>query len=108
MQERASVAEAMEEILHLVAPELALVLHLAFACEILYYEDRLVGHFGFFDAKFEEFLRGSVHPVKADELFEFAFGNYGFIGSTIPGKAEHIIPFVYFICKPLLQSCGRA
>jgi hypothetical protein len=98
----------MKKILDLVAPELGLVFDLAFAGEILYDEDRLVGDLGFFDAKFKIFFFGGMTPMKADELFEFALHHLCAVGGTIPGEAEYIIPFVNFICEPLLQSGGSA
>lgn len=105
----ALVSQPVKEILHLVTPELTLVLdfYLA-ACKIFDDEDRLVRHFRFLDAEFEKLFGRRIHPVEADEFFEFTFGYYRLIGGAIPGKTEHIIPFVYFICKPLLQSCRRA
>ena len=101
--------QPVKEVLHLVAPELALVFDVPLAaCKIFDDEDSLIGHFRFLDAELEELLRGSIHPMETDEFFEFTFGYFRFVGGTIPGKTEHIIPFVYFICKPLLQSCRRA
>ena len=106
---RALVSEPVEQVFYLVAPELTLVLDFTFAaCKIFDDEDRLVCHFRFLDAKFEKLFGRRVHPVETDEFFEFTFGYYRLIGGAIPGKTEHIIPFVYFICKPLLQSCRRA
>jgi hypothetical protein len=103
------VAQPVKEVFYLVAPELTLVFDLPFgACKIFDDEDSLVGHFGFLDAEFEKLLGGSFHPMKTNKFFEFTFGYFRFIGCPIPGKTEHIIPFVYFICKPLLQSCRRA
>ena len=102
-------AQPVKEVFYLVAPELTLVFDLPFgACKIFDDEDSLVGHFGFLDAEFEKLLGGSFHPMKTNKFFEFTFGYFRFIGCPIPGKTEHIIPFVYFICKPLLQSCRRA
>lgn len=102
------VAQPVKEIFHLVAPELALVLYFTLACKVFDHENGLVGHFRLFDAEFEEFFGRCIHPMEADEFFEFAFGYFRFVGCTIPGKAEHIIPFVYFIRKPLLQTCRGA
>lgn len=103
-----SVAKAVEEVFHLVAPELTLVFHFTLSCKVLDHENGLVRHFRFFDAELEEFFDRGVHPVEPDELFEFAFGYFRLIGCAVPGKAEHIVPFVYFICKPLLQTCRGA
>ena len=102
-------AQPVKEVFYLVAPELALVFDLNLAaCKIFDDQDRLVGDFRFLDAEFEELLGGSIHPMETDEFLEFAFGYFRFIGCPIPGKTEHIIPFVYFICKPLLQSSRGA
>ncbi len=105
----ALVAQPVKQVFDLVAPELALVFDFSLAAgKIFDHEDSLIGDFGFFDAEFEEFFHGGFTPVEPDELFEFAFGDFCLVGGTVPGEAEHIIPFVYFICKPLLQSCWRA
>ena len=105
----ALVAKPVKEIFHLVAPQLALVFDFPFAaCKIFDDKDSLVGHFRFLDAEFKKLLGWSVHPMETNEFFKFTFGYYRFVGCAIPGKTEHIIPFVYFICKPLLQSCRRA
>src|SRR5579864_8143114 len=98
----------MEEIFDLVAPELALVLYFSFAGEIFYDEDRLVGDLGLLDAEFEVFFFGGMGPMEADELFKFEFHHFCAIGGAIPGEAEYIIPFIHFICEPLLQSGGSA
>ena len=102
-------AQPVKEVFYLVAPELALVFDLNLAaCKILDDQDRLVGDFRFLDAEFEELFGRRLHPMETDEFFEFTFRYLRFIGGTIPGKTEHIIPFVYFICKPLLQSSRGA
>ena len=98
----------MEEVLYLVAPELALVFDLAFAGEVADDEDGLVGDFRFFYAKFEILFFGGVGPMEADVLFGFAFHHFGTIGGAVPRKTKNIIPLIYFIRKPLLQASGSA
>ena len=98
----------MEEVLDLVAPELALVFDLGFAGEVADDEDGLVGDFRFFYAEFEILFFGGVGPMEADILFGFAFHYFGAVGGTVPRKTKNIIPFIHFICKPLLQASGSA
>jgi len=98
----------MEEVFDLVAPELGLVLYFSFAGEIFYDEDRLVGDLGFLDTKFEVFFFWGMRPVEANELFKFAFHHFCAIGGAVPGETEDIVPFIHFICEPLLQSGGSA
>ncbi len=98
----------MKEVFYLVAPELALVFYFSFAGEILYDQDRLIGHLGFLDAEFEVFFFRSVGPMEADELYEFGLHHFGALGGAVPGEAEDIIPVIHFICEPLLQPGGNA
>jgi hypothetical protein len=98
----------MEKVFDLVAPELGLVLDFSFAGEIFYDEDRLVGDLGFLDTKFKILFFGGMGPMEADELFKLALHHFCAIGSTVPGEAEYIIPFIHFICEPLLQPGGSA
>lgn len=74
----------MEKVLHLIAPELALVLDFAFVGEVFDDEDGLVGYFGFFDSEFEVFFFGSVGPMEADEFFEFGLQDFRAVGGAIP------------------------
>jgi len=80
------IAQSVEEVFHLVAPQLALILDLTFVRKIFYNEDGLVRDFGFFDTELKEFFLRSVLPVKPDEFFKFAFCNLGPICRSIPGK----------------------
>ena len=103
-----SVTQPVKEVFHLVAPQLALVFNLTFIGKVLYDEDGLVSDLGFFYSELEELFLRSVLPMKSDKFFKFAFGDFGSIGRPIPGEAEYIVAFIYFICEPLLKSCGSA
>src|SRR6185437_10397329 len=83
-RERSLVAQPVKEVFHLVAPQLALIFDFTLACKIFDDENGLVGDFRFFDAKLEELFCRRVHPMKPDELFEFAFGHFGLVCCTIP------------------------
>ena len=52
---------------------------------------------------------GACEPVKLNHFVFFTFQNFSFISRTVPGKTKNMIPFIYFVCKPFLQSgrCGK-
>ncbi|SRR6266851_3761738 len=103
-----SVAQPMEEVFHLVAPKLALVLYLCLLSKIFYNKDRLIGDLGFFYPEFEEFFYRCMLPMEPDKFLRFALHNISPIRRSIPGKREYIVPFINFICEPLLQPGGSA
>lgn len=95
----------MKKILDLVAPELALVFDLLLIGEILYHQDGLIGDLRLFNAELEELFFRGMRPVEADEFLRLALHDLRPVDRAIPGETEYIVPLVYFICEPLLQTC---
>jgi hypothetical protein len=103
---RALIPQSMKQVLHLVTPQLALVLNIHFVGKIFDDQYRLVGHFGFFNSEFKEFIIRGMSPMKSDEFLKLAFQNFRLINGSIPRETEDIIPLVNFIGKPFLEA-GR-